>query len=321
MTTYEATSAGPGRQAAFHHPALFYGTEDEYLDGVGAFIQDALDREHAVLVAVPGPRLALLQDHVEGRRQHARGVDMHQAGRNPGRILSMLQEFADRAADDARTAVSIVGEPIWVGRTPAEAWEATRHEALINLAFAGRPVSILCPYDTALPQDVLAQAHRTHPVVGTPEGYRASSRYCDPHEVSRDCDVALPEPPPQAVVVPFDEQGMARARDESDRWATAAGLSQERRTDWLLAVGEAISNSVRHGGGRGTLRMWCAEGGLVAEIRDQGVLADPLTGRRRPDPRAATGGRGMWMMHQLCDLVEIRAAAPGLVLRLHVARN
>lgn len=316
MTTHEPTSAVPGRQAAFYHPALFYGTEDEYLDGVGTFVRDALEQEHSVLVAVPGPALPLLQDFVEGNRGHVTWVDMRQAGRNPGRILSMLQEFADRAAASG-TQASIVGEPIWVGRTAAEAWEATRHEALINLAFTGRPVSILCPYDTALPEDLLAQAHRTHPVVGAPGAYRASSRYTDPHEVSRDCDTPLPEPS-DAVVIPFGEQALASVRDEADRWAAAAGLPPVRRTDWLLAIGEATSNSVRHGGGRGTLRLWCADGELVAEIRDQGLLADPLTGRRRPDPQAATGGRGVWIMHQVCDLVEFRTVAQGLVLRLHM---
>ncbi|CAM5366430.1 sensor histidine kinase [Streptomyces atroolivaceus] len=316
MTTYGPASAGLGRQAAFYHPALFYGTEGEYLDGVGTFVQDALDREHSVLVAVPGPHLPLLQDLVEGNRKHVTWVDMRQAGRNPGRILSMLQEFADRAVD-ARTQASIVGEPIWVGRTPAEAWEATRHEALINLAFTGRPVSILCPYDTALPEDVLAQAHRTHPVVGAPGAYRASPRYTDPHEVCCDCDTPLPEPP-DAVVVPFGERALASVRDEADRWAAAAGLPPVRRTDWLLAIGEATANSVRHGGGRGTLRLWCADGELVAEIRDRGRLADPLMGRRRPDPRAAAGGRGVWIMHQVCDLVEFRAVEQGLVLRLHM---
>ncbi|WP_299538771.1 sensor histidine kinase [uncultured Streptomyces sp.] len=314
MTTYGPISAGPGRQPAFHHPALFYGTTDEYLDGVGAFVQDALAREHSVLVAVPAQRLSLLRDLVEDQGR-VTWVDMRQAGRNPGRILSMLQEFADRA--DSLTRASIVGEPIWVGRTPAEAAEATRHEALINLAFTGRSASILCPYDTALPEDVLAQAHRTHPVVGEPGAYRASPRYTDPHEVCRDCDTPLPEPS-DAVVVPFDEQRLAFVRDEADSWAAAAGLPPARRTDWLLAIGEATGNSVRHGGGSGTLRMWRTDGEIVAEIRDQGLLADPLTGRRRPDPRAASGGRGVWIMHQLCDLVEIRAAAPGLVLRLHM---
>ncbi|MFH9470813.1 anti-sigma factor RsbA family regulatory protein [Streptomyces clavifer] len=316
MTAYGPASAGPGRQAAFYHPALFYGTEDEYADGVGAFVQDALDHEHSVLVAVPGRSLPVLQDLVGDNGKHVTWVDMRRAGRNPGRILSMLQEFADRAGDSGSRA-SIVGEPIWVGRTPAEAREATRHEALINLAFTGRPVSILCPYDTALPEDVLAQAYRTHPVVGDPGAYRASSRYADPHEVCRDCDTPLPEPP-EALVVPFGEQGLAFVRAEADRWAAAAALPPVRRTDWLLAIGEATSNSVRHGGGSGTLRMWRAEGRLVAEIRDQGLLADPLTGRRRPDPRAANGGRGVWIMHQVCDLVEFRTVEQGLVLRLHM---
>ncbi|KQX80573.1 MULTISPECIES: sensor histidine kinase [Streptomyces] len=316
MTAYGPASAGAGRQAAFYHPALFYGTEDEYADGVGAFVQDALDHEHSVLVAVPGRSLPVLQDLVGDNGKHVTWVDMRRAGRNPGRILSMLQEFADRAGDSGSRA-SIVGEPIWVGRTPAEAREATRHEALINLAFTGRPVSILCPYDTALPEDVLAQAYRTHPVVGDPGAYRASSRYADPHEVCRDCDTPLPEPP-EAVVVPFGEQGLASVRAEADRWAADAALPPVRRTDWLLAIGEATSNSVRHGGGSGTLRMWRADGRLVAEIRDQGLLADPLTGRRRPDPRAANGGRGVWIMHQVCDLVEFRTVEQGLVLRLHM---
>ncbi|PLW72621.1 sensor histidine kinase, partial [Streptomyces sp. DJ] len=47
--------------------------------------------------------------------------------------------------------------------------------------------------------------------------------------------------------------------------------------------------------------------------------ADPLAGRRRPSPESADGGRGLWMIHQLCDLVETRAGSGGLVLRMHMA--
>ncbi|GAA3490918.1 sensor histidine kinase [Streptomyces cremeus] len=314
MTTDSPVAAASGRRTPFFHPALFYATPDAYLDGVGGFLRDALAEGQPALVAVPGPNLALLQDFLGAAGTDVTWVDMTRAGRNPGRILSMLQEFADRT--DGRR-VSIVGEPIWVGRTPAEALEATRHEALINLAFEGREVGILCPYDTALPADVLAQAYRTHPVVGGPEPYRASPRYSDPREVCRDCDLPLPEPR-EAVALDFDLDALADARDEADAWARAAGLTSARRADWLLAVGEALSNSVRHGGGRGVLRMWRDGGSAVAEISDRGLLADPLTGRRRPDPFAANGGRGVWIMHQLCDLVEIRAVERGLVLRLHL---
>lgn len=316
MTTDPGTADGSDRQAPFFHPALFYDTESEYLDGVGTFVRGALDEGQRVLVAVPGRRLQLLKDVLDDDRKRIAWVDMTRAGRNPGRILSMLQEFADRPGN-AHGRVSIVGEPVWVGRTPAESREATRHEALINLAFEGRAVSILCPYDTTLPGDVLAQAYRTHPVVGDPAAYRASPRYSDPYAVCADCDTPLPEPQ-DATVVAFGEEELARTRDRADRWAAAAGLPPERRTDWVLAVGEATSNSVRHGGGRGRLRMWCADGEIVAEISDRGRLTDPLTGRRRPDPYAPTGGRGVWIMHQLCDLVEIRAAAQGLTLRLHM---
>jgi anti-sigma regulatory factor (Ser/Thr protein kinase) len=319
MTTQTNVAADPGRRSPFFHPALFYSTPREYLAGVGSFVREAVADEQPVLVAVPGPGLALLREELGDDGTDVSWVDMTLAGRNPGRILSMLQEFADRPRG-AHNRVSIVGEPIWVGRTPAEAAEATRHEALINLAFEGRDASILCPYDTGLPEDVLSLAYRTHPVVGGPGPYRASSRYSEPHDVCRDCDLPLPEPA-DAVSVAFDEGGLGQARDEADRWAAAAGMASVRRADWLLAVGEATSNSVRHGGGSGRLRMWREGEDLIAEVSDQGVLADPLTGRRRPDPFAAAGGRGVWIMHQLCDLVEIRAEAGGLVLRLHLTRK
>ncbi|MER7830876.1 sensor histidine kinase [Streptomyces sp. NPDC095602] len=314
MTAPTQNRPEPAPRGAFHHPALFYGTDEEYLAGVGGFISDGAADGAPLLVAVPGPRLDLLRD-THRTAEGITWVDMRDAGRNPGRILSMLQEFADRAGD---RAPAIVGEPIWVGRTREETREATRHEALINLAFAHRDATILCPYDTALPDDVLTQARRTHPVVGDLGVYRPSPDHADPHEVSRDCDTPLPEPG-DPIVVPYGTEDLAHVRDTTDRWAEAAGMSPQRRTDLLLAVTEATSNSVRHGGGHGTLRLWRTGDALIAETRDAGRFPDPLIGRRRPDPFSPHGGRGVWMMHQLADLVEIRATADSLVLRLHMA--
>ncbi len=56
----------------------------------------------------------------------------------------------------------------------------------------------------------------------------------------------------------------------------------------------------------------------MAEIRDAGHLADPLAGRRRPALASVNGGRGLWLIHQLCDLVETRASDSGLTLRMHM---
>ncbi|MFD8150712.1 anti-sigma factor RsbA family regulatory protein [Streptomyces sp. NPDC059720] len=312
MTTYSRPPATPNRDAAFHHPAVFYGTEQEYLKSVGEFVRGEAARGRPLLVAVPDPRLGLLRDALGDL--DATWVDMCRAGRNPGRILSMLQEFADRHTE---RRPSIVGEPIWVGRTPEEAREATRHEALINLAFASRQATILCPYDTRLPGWILDEAHRTHPVLGAAEDCRPSPHYTDPRAVDRDCDAPLPEPA-DPVVLHFEEQDLGEVRDAAAAWAENAGMTARRRTDWLLAVNEATGNSVRHGGGRGTLRLWRAGDTLIAETRDRGRITDPLVGRRRPDPLSPAGGRGVWMMHQLCDLVEIRTPASGLVVRLHL---
>ncbi|MER8220673.1 sensor histidine kinase [Streptomyces sp. NPDC094143] len=314
MTTLTRPSPGRDHDAVFHHPAVFYSTQEEYLDGVGEFIRADASRGRPVLVAVPGERLSLLQEALGADHPRITWVDMRQAGRNPGRILSMLQDFADR---NRTGRPSIVGEPIWVGRTAEEAREATRHEALINLAFARRDATILCPYETALPEPVLAQAGRTHPVIAGSGGYRPSPAHADPHEVCRDCDTPLPEPA-DATVLHFGEQELASVRDAARQWAETAGLSPRRGTDWLLAVSEATSNSVRHGGGKGTLRLWRGARSVIAEIRDRGRMADPLIGRQRPDPFSAAGGRGVWMMHQLCDLVEMRMLTTGLTVRLHM---
>ncbi|WP_336317634.1 sensor histidine kinase [Streptomyces lavendofoliae] len=314
MTASTRLPSHPEQGATFDHPALFYTTEEDYLSGVGDFVRTALLEEQPVLVAVPDERLRLLKDSLGADRPGVTWVDMRDAGRNPGRILSMLQAFADRSGD---RRPYLVGEPIWVGRSAAEVREATRHEALINLAFAHRDATILCPYDRALPQPVLALAHRTHPVIGGPGEYRPSPANVDPHEVCRDCDTTLPEPE-DPVVLRFAEHDLAVARDTATQWAETAGLAPARRTDWLLAVSEATSNSVRHGGGEGTLRLWRTANTLIAETRDRGRMTDPLVGRRRPDPFSAAGGRGVWMMHQLCDLVETRTLRSGFVVRLHM---
>ncbi|MFH8336403.1 anti-sigma factor RsbA family regulatory protein [Streptomyces sp. AM6-12] len=314
MTTYAPTTEASGVDPSLHHPALFYSTEEEYLRSVGDFVHAEAGGGRPVLVAVPGPRLELLREAVGAGDEDVTFVDMRQAGRNPGRALSMLQDFADRHPE---RRPSIVGELIWVGRTEAEAREATRHEALINLAFNGRSTTILCPYDTALPERVLAEARRTHPVVGAANGYRHNPHYEDPQAVCRDCDRPMEEPA-DPLVLGFTEQDLADVRGAVGQWAQAAGLSPRRRTDWLLAINEATGNSVRHGGGQGTLRLWRSADTLIAEVRDRGLLTDALVGRRRPDPLSAAGGRGVWMMYQLCDLVEMRALPSGLTVRLHL---
>ena len=99
---------------------------------------------------------------------------------------------------------------------------------------------------------------------------------------------------------------------------TRHGLAGVPASDFVSAVNEIATNSVRHGGGAGHLRLWSEDRTLVCEVADRGTIDDPLVGRRRPDPRRP-GGFGHWIANQLCDLVQVRSSARGTVVRLHAS--
>jgi anti-sigma regulatory factor (Ser/Thr protein kinase) len=288
-----------------------YRDGEEFLAGVGAFLEAGLEEDEPVMAAVPAPRLELLHDRFG---EAVRLEDMSELGRNPSRIIPAVRDWLD--GHGPRPA-RFVGEPIWPGRSACEAAEGLRHEALLNLAFAGDLVSILCPYDAArLDPEVVDDAGLTHPLLVC-DGHTAdSARFTDPETVYAAADRELSPPVGPVSSLPVTEN-LAKLREfVSER---TGGLDADRRFDLLLAVNEAAVNTLMHGDGHGVLRMWRDDGELVCELSDGGTsFADPLAGRRRPDPRISRG-RGLWMINQVCDLVELRAGPGGTVVRLHMS--
>ena len=98
--------------------------------------------------------------------------------------------------------------------------------------------------------------------------------------------------------------------------ADIAGLGSAPRDDLAVAVHELAANSVRHGGGAGVARLWEQDGAIVCEVRDRGRIDQPLAGRVKP-VRGQVGGYGLWLVNQVCDLVQLRALPDGLVTRVH----
>ncbi|TDD81665.1 anti-sigma factor RsbA family regulatory protein [Actinomadura rubrisoli] len=316
MTTTEAPEAADA--GAFRHPALFYRGAEEYLAGTVPFIRAGLAEGEPVAAAVPGPNLALLRAELGRDADRVRLLDMTRAGRNPGRIIpGVLRAFAD-AHPEGR--VRIIGEPIWPSRSDTEYPACLQHEALINLAFAGRPVTILCPYDAAaLKPRVLADAAATHPVLADRDGERASDRYAA-EQVIDACNLPLPEPAgrPEAVLR-FDARLMQRARDMVVERAGRVGLAENRVLDAELAVNELTGNTLVHGGGKGTLRIWAEPEHLVFEVADKGHITDPLAGRL-PVALTSPGGRGLLLVNQLADLVRFHTGPQGTTIRVYFAR-
>ncbi|MGY6018549.1 anti-sigma factor RsbA family regulatory protein [Streptomyces spinosirectus] len=317
-----ATEPGAGPLTAvdpFAHPALFYADEHEYLAGTLPFVRDALAAGGPVAVAVPTENLELIRDGLGADAGAVRFVDMREAGRNPGRIIpGVLRAFAD--AQPPGTRVSIVGEPVWAGRGPAEYPACVQHEALINDAFRGRTATILCPYDTGrLAPHVIADAYATHPTVVRAGSGReeASGAYAPADVVAR-----YNQPLPPAADVPaccFEEGSLSEARHFAVGEGSRLGLTSPRLEDLALVIAELATNSVVHGGGSGTLAVWAEDGYLVCEVRDKGHLADPLAGRR-PASREQRGGRGLLMVNLVSDLVRVHTGPGGTTIRCWFAR-
>jgi anti-sigma regulatory factor (Ser/Thr protein kinase) len=287
----------------FHHEALLYDGPDDLLAGALPFIREGLERDEPVLVAVDGSKIPAFADALGSSEVDF--VDMRALGRNPARIIPAWRAFRGRHAGPIRG----VGEPIWPGRDGPELVECQLHEALLNLAFDGADeFTLLCPYDTsALDEGVVHEACAGHPHVNA----RPSTAYREPERLLAPFEAPLAPPPASARVLGFELDTLAEVRRLTAE--CGAALGRERGDDLVLAVAEAAANSIRHGGGRGILRIWHDEGSVICELRDRGRIDDPLAGRRAPS-HEQIGGRGLWIANSVCDLVQIRDGA----VRLHM---
>ncbi|GAA2805827.1 sensor histidine kinase [Crossiella cryophila] len=297
----------------FTHPAVFYRDDHEYRAALVPFLAEGLHLGLPVAAAVPGDRLTVLRAALGPLAREVFLLDMTEAGRNPGRIIpQVLSQFADRhAGKPAR----IVGEPIWAGRSEAEYPACVQHEALINLAFAERDLTILCPYNSSrLPTRVLADARATHPVLWQ-SGRPVPSPDYAPDDMLARYNEPLPEPAGAAVLTITAVTQLHAARRFVVEQAERLGLAANRVPELELIATELITNALRHADGTARLALWSADGHLLCQSSDGGHLADPLAGRLPPDP-AGHSGRGLWLINDLADLVRLHTGPAGSTLRV-----
>jgi anti-sigma regulatory factor (Ser/Thr protein kinase) len=314
----ETTVSTDVEREGFVHSALFYHSQQEYLDFVSRFVLDGLDNDEPVLVAVPGDELALLRKEIwrerAGTTAELHMVDITDVARNPSRFVVMAGDFVARHAD---RRVRVVSQLVWPGRTAAEALACLEHEALVNGDFQGRNVMGLCLYDAGrLDEDVLQGARATHPLLwkcGT--AYR-SADYAPDHALDR-CNRPLSTNPGAVTYMVRESADLRPARSFALSYGDWVGLSQDGIEELQLIATELASNSLQYTNGACQLAFWRHNDHLVCEARDSGWFDDPLIGRRAPDD-SGTASRGLFLVNAMADLVRTHTTTTGTTIQAYL---
>ena len=305
---------------SFRHEALFYSGEDGLPAGTLPFVTEALAgrrtgargrrraaRGAAQARARRGRRARALRRHARARAQSGPG--------DPG-VARVRRRARRRRAPGARASANRSGR----GAATQSSTSASATRRCSNVAFAYGPAwRLLCPYDLdELDAEQIRAARVTHPAL-MHEGDQPSQRRLPAaapraERLHRRAARAR-RPSARSSRSPF--AGWARCAAWSSRAGRAGGAGREAREDLVLAVNELVTNSVQYGGGGGTLRIWSEPDALVCDVRDRGYIDDPLVGRM-PPPLDQHGGRGLWLVNQLCDLVQIRSTPNGTVVRVRM---
>jgi anti-sigma regulatory factor (Ser/Thr protein kinase) len=298
---------------------MLYRGEQGFLDGTLPFVREGLEAGEPTLVMVSAEKIDLLREALGEDLDGVRFADMGQVGANPARIIPAWRRFVEDQPEGERPLRGI-GEPISTARTPPELVECHRHEALLNLAFADAgDFDLLCPYDTeALDAEVIEEAERSHPVVVEHGRERGSDRYRGLKAIAAPFEAPLPEPPTRAPQFVFEATTLGELRGFIRRYGRESQVDGQAIENLVLGVNELATNSVRHGGGRGSATLWREHDVLICEVRDRGRIDAPLAGRVEPAAQDVRG-RGLWLANQICDLIQIRSVPEGTQARAHVA--
>jgi anti-sigma regulatory factor (Ser/Thr protein kinase) len=314
------------RERAFTHQALLYGSDDQFLTTALAFARSGLAGAEPVFVATTARNTSLLRKELGAQ---ARQVEFAPAGRvftTPAQTLLGFRDRASATPGHARVLSETFGSP----RARAQSTEWTRYEALLNLALATSRAWFLCPYDTRhLSPALLHSAEVTHPYLITGNGHSSdldtgtvrNAAYTDPRTVSAACDTRpWQRRPANAADFPFHRTDqLAALRRFAAHHARQLGLADDQIHALLVCVVEAATNALQHGAGHGTCRIWDTDTDteLLCDITDPAGRIDPALAGYLPPHAGQPEGRGLWIIRQLADAVDIHITGRTTTIRLH----
>jgi anti-sigma regulatory factor (Ser/Thr protein kinase) len=299
------------------HELFTYATDERLAERVVPFLHEGFAAgEPAVVVTTP-ERRAVLRAALGGAAGRVAFLDRDAHYTRPEAVLAAYDMSVRTLLKGGATGVRVMGElPICQSRGEWDRWLC--YEAILNRAFADRPVSLLCGYDSrAVPADVVELACRAHPVITEAQnGGHAHDGYEAPEAILREL-AAPPISGPRLAARPIESEPRRFREALSDALARA-GVDGERADRMLIAAGEVFANAQRHGGGVRSMRVGSMADRFVCELTDHGLgIDDPLAGYVPPKV-GDDGGAGLWVARQLTWRLELVPTADGLAVRLWV---
>jgi phosphoserine phosphatase RsbU/P len=308
---WEGLMANPSRP---RHAMLLYRDPRQHGSACAQHLTAGASGDAAAFVAVTRPHANSLRSRLDRRNGYVRWSELTNAGADPGRVISMIRMFA---LENAGRPLRVVQDVGWLDRPHEDLTEAIRYETLVGDALGGSAVEVLCGYDARLDSALLAAAEQAHSVV-LEDGARRAAASTDqaapaPVALAR----PLSDPPSGAETITF-RADQAAVRRFALAAGLGAGLPSSRIDDLVIAIGELAGNTLLHTDGVGTAMIWATPDEVIGQIHDSGQITDPLAGTVRPDPSAAGASRGLWLVHQVSDLVQVRSGPAGTTIRVHM---
>ncbi|WBB69942.1 ATP-binding protein [Micromonospora sp. WMMD812] len=124
--------------------------------------------------------------------------------------------------------------------------------------------------------------------------------------------------PAAATVRGVTAPEVAAVRHRVTDAALSAGLAPDHAEQFTIAVNEAVINAIQHGGGSADVTVTSGPDRVVVAVHDQGGGIPDHVSPQLPSPETL-GGRGLWLVQQLCDDVTFHTSATGTVVTLSAA--
>ncbi len=118
---------------------------------------------------------------------------------------------------------------------------------------------------------------------------------------------------PAALDQAFDGDSLFALRATVAAHGSRAGLSEGRTRDLVLAVHELAANAVRHGAGRGRLRLWTAPDRVHCEVTDGDSPGADAADAADAALWQVEPGHGLWLVRRIADGASVQSDPSGTV--------